>query len=430
MIKLTKNDIVKSNGGEGKRKLTKSDVTFDTTPIGGWETTNKESFNTLNSYYERINRGEYLSADDMKTYKSALDSYIDTSNRLRGLNNSYGEGFSEEEEQKWLDSLTSMQSDYDNASKYYGSFKTEQSFKDYLASVEQNKQFEAYDLDAGKLQISDWKNIYDTASGIQTDITERQNFMYTGSSGSGIEGYDNKFVIEWKNNAIGGETLEQYLQRTINERKQTLGDTLSPTGYSNIVDFEKGISEKEREYTLAERYQQDKALTDNALNAEDFEFYAQKGIEKGLESNFKRATNEHGQLELFSNVTNSMIVAYREDPSLVDKNTNLLSGHIYASEAAKFAKHMTDDEYRIYTYYLGKDEKLAEQYLESIEETINARYADILVDQVDEYGILRPVFQLSAGGAGWLPDLNNLFTDKDYYNATTAQYFQQGIQNS
>ena len=135
ILKLSKNDIIKSNGGEEKLKLKRSDITYDTTPIGSWETTNKESFSTLNNYYERINKGEYLSADDITTYKSALDSYIDTSSRLRKLNSSFGEGYSEEDEQKWTDTLTSLQSDYDNASKYYGSFKTEQAFKDYLASV-------------------------------------------------------------------------------------------------------------------------------------------------------------------------------------------------------------------------------------------------------------------------------------------------------
>ena len=128
VLKLSKNDIKKSDDGDNKIKLKKSQVSYDSAMVSGWETTNKDSLNTLNNYYTKLNNNEWLSADDISAYRKALDSYISTSNRLRGLNKSIGDGYSEEDEKNWTDSIGSMNSTYDSVSKLHSSFKTAEAY--------------------------------------------------------------------------------------------------------------------------------------------------------------------------------------------------------------------------------------------------------------------------------------------------------------
>ena len=64
VLKLSKNDIKKSDENS-KIKISKSQISYDSAKVSGWETTNKESINTINNYYTKMNNNEYLSADDI-----------------------------------------------------------------------------------------------------------------------------------------------------------------------------------------------------------------------------------------------------------------------------------------------------------------------------------------------------------------------------
>ena len=124
VLKLSKNDIKKNDDSENKIKLKRDQLSYDSAMISGWETTNKTSVETLNNYYTRLNNNEWLSADDLNSYRTALDSYIDSGNRLRRLGNSY----TEEEEKTWNDSISSMNTTYDSVSKLHSNFKTGDDF--------------------------------------------------------------------------------------------------------------------------------------------------------------------------------------------------------------------------------------------------------------------------------------------------------------
>ena len=224
---------------------------FDESIVKDWQTQNEEHYNVLSGYYDKINSGGYLSADDLSAYDTALKGYVATGNKLRNINKSYGKGYTAEEDKNWTDSLTAMQSDFDNASKFYGSFETEQSFKDYLASVEENKRLEAIDLDALGFEISNLEKSVGERDAIFGKLSEANVKLQTA--------YEMK---DTRNIRLYEELVKQY-QSQITE----------------IDELNKGLDQKKRDYTLAERYQQGKALTNNALNAEDFELYSQKGAD-------------------------------------------------------------------------------------------------------------------------------------------------------
>ena len=147
VLKLSKIDITKNNDADNKIKLKKSQLSYDSAMVSGWETQNKDSMNTLNNYYTKLNNNEWLSADDIKTYRSALDSYISTSNRLRGLSKAIGDGYSEEDEKSWTDSINLMNSTYDSVSKLHSAFKSAESYDQWY---KKESFIDAYIKDAEK----------------------------------------------------------------------------------------------------------------------------------------------------------------------------------------------------------------------------------------------------------------------------------------
>ena len=130
IIKLTKDDIISN-----KMTLNKSQISYDTALVSNWESDAKMSFETLQNYNTKLNNREYLSSDDLKSYKSAVDSFVENNNRLRRLNKIFGQGYTDEQEKEWNDAITSLQSGYKEASDYFSQFKDENEFKDTLAAI-------------------------------------------------------------------------------------------------------------------------------------------------------------------------------------------------------------------------------------------------------------------------------------------------------
>ena len=117
--------------------------TYDYSVIDEWEASYQKAWNTLNSYQTRLDNEEWLSEDDRNAYKSALDNYISTSNSLRGVNKTFGEGYSDEDEKKWQDSITAMTSGYDEISKYYSQWGGEVEYNSWRDSLAKQKEYES-----------------------------------------------------------------------------------------------------------------------------------------------------------------------------------------------------------------------------------------------------------------------------------------------
>ena len=129
ILKLSKNDIIRNEDKDNKIKLKRSDLSYDSAMVSGWEQTNRTAIDVINNYNNRINKSEWLDEEDRKKYRSALDSYIETANLLRGINKTFGEGYSDEDEKKWTDSIASMNQAYDSTEKYYSQWIDEKDYK-------------------------------------------------------------------------------------------------------------------------------------------------------------------------------------------------------------------------------------------------------------------------------------------------------------
>ncbi len=120
----------------------------------------KNYINTLQKYSDKVDRQEYFSSDDLKGYKAAMDGYINSNNRLRRLNKSFGNGFTEEEEKQWNDCITSLQNGYTDISNYFSYFKTEKEFKDAMTALKQREKLRAEDQEMLQSNIDEMKQVY------------------------------------------------------------------------------------------------------------------------------------------------------------------------------------------------------------------------------------------------------------------------------
>ena len=129
IIKLSKDDIIGN-----KMTLKKGQMSYDTALASSWAKDANTSFKTLQDYNAKLNNREYLSSDDLKSYKSAMNSYVENNNRLRRLNKILGQGYTDEQEKEWNDAITTLQREYKEASDYFSQFKDENEFKDIINS--------------------------------------------------------------------------------------------------------------------------------------------------------------------------------------------------------------------------------------------------------------------------------------------------------
>ena len=137
---------------------------------------------------------------------------------------------------------------------------------------------------------------------------------------------------------------------------------------------------------------------DDILGAEDFEEYYQKGKADDDNNDFI--------MELFGTPVgeSNYIEHYRK--YYADKE-NYGAGTI--SKNASFALAMTEDEVKIYNYFLGKEgKKKAQEYLDSIEDSVNQRVASGLYQTVDENKFLEMTFAVSAGLDQFMSGVRNL----------------------
>ena len=173
VLKLTKNDIIRNDDKEEKIKLKRSDLSYDSARVSGWEQANRQSLDILNDYNNRINKSEWLTKEDRENYKKALDSYIETSNYLRGINKTFGEGYTDEDEKNWNDSIASMNTGFDEISNFYSQFASDKEYDLWHESFKSDEEYAQYskDIDLEKASQGWQKFLVD-------DEAEKQAALY------------------------------------------------------------------------------------------------------------------------------------------------------------------------------------------------------------------------------------------------------------
>ncbi len=185
-----------------KKKKREDDVfkatsrkTYDSALVSSWERDASVSFGTLKNYLTKMDNGEYLSSKDLEDYKSAMERYIDKASRLRGINKSLGNSYSEEEEKEWLDSVNSLKTGYEHNSKVYSSYKNEKEYKKALEAIKTQDAMKTEDVKLGMAEVDSILNSNElTSLKAEKEALEKGIKLYHRDSGTHLQklGYDKK----------------------------------------------------------------------------------------------------------------------------------------------------------------------------------------------------------------------------------------------
>ena len=277
--------------------------------------------------------------------------------------------------------------------EYWSQWKTEDDYKEYVAY---QKDYEAklnYDLEAGRKEIEE------------------------------LEGYVNSYQVDTgkKEGEEWWETLGRYLSGGTTDTSipmagvsSNISQTQSATNKAYKTASEL-LSKKKAYYTQAERVQKAYKLASVAdVESEnydsEFESYAQKGL----------------------NYTNPSVSDAEKGKTLVNKATYAKEhgdmigvGEVNGggSDIVNFYhSFMTDEEIKIYSYYFGKgDYAKADEYLESLEESLQARHGTMMGEQLKGEPVLEYAFGVAAGLDQFTSGVKNMFSDDDYIPTNATQ---------
>ena len=341
-------------------------------------------------------------------YKNASSLYSSNFDRLNDLKkrrdaiSMYLKGNKDKFDEEFYNTFTSdldlygsafeeYQSAFKSASDFYSQFDTEQDYNDYVAAEEDRKQKLSFDLSAGKKELDDLYAQRDEERQIQNRING----------------------LEWQvNEGDGSEATQMALEK--------LRAQLNQYG-----DLDSIITQKEQYYNQAKHLQSGEKLKADAVNAADFEEFAKKGadIKNPTMEEAERGFQVFGWKPFAEQVGNEVTYSREnyEELGLAE-----MMGTV-GMEGKSLYHYMTDEEVKIYNYYLAKEGKdKADEYLYSIEESLNARQGGVLADSAAGNLALQYLLGAAAGLDQFASGVKSIFSDEDYIN-TSAMQFTSGM---
>ena len=371
----------------GKFKATKN-RSYDSTLVYDWETRNKESYDALEKYRQRINSGGYLSADDLTAYRKALDSYVETSTSLRGFSKALGQG--KDDDYEWTKTIADMESGYKGISDYFSQWKTEDSFKKSIAAQKEREEKLNIDTNAYRGELESLE--------AQRDALTKE--LDAADSSIGTANVDRSAM----------ELVERIeaLEKQIQEKKLYLNDAsrlqegVRLASVSGSEDFDENSGYVSTEY--GEGFSWDKLFkNDYGLGYEDLTYEYinnQNGMRDKIKQKYRSYSADGGG----------------DGESVYEEN-----GY----------DQMREDEIAIYNYYYAKEGKAAaEKYLSSIQETLNARKATGMYENLEDNALLELAFGVAAGldqFESGMKGLANAVAGNEEYVAPSATQIASGM---
>ena len=268
--------------------------------------------------------------------------------------------------------------------------------------------------------------------GISYDVDEKYINSFISDVNSYISTDENSLFSTWNKLGLGSRanTVRGWLYHNKNNLDEKTYKSLSDT-VDSLVSLDSYYSQFESEDVYNdwyESYKEKKAV----LDAEDFEHYSQIGAnienptyaQANASDNFLGWKNPFKEGEKINNVvTFSRDNAKDIEKALASSNSNADISSVLGDYRYRF---MTDEEVSIYNYYLGKgDTQKAEEYLATLDDTLNRRHAGQMADTVGDNKFLEMVFALNAGMdqfASGIGNLDNLIMGTEADPTTVSQY--------
>ena len=415
-IKLSKKDIFSNNGknddedklkvnNDEKITIKRNQLSYDSGLINGWQDTNKSSLDIINDYTTRINNGEYLSAEDISTFGKAKEDFISSSNNLRRFGK-----YTDEENAEWEKTITDLNGNYDSVSKFFSKFKSEDDYNNALkANEEYNKKLainlEEYAAETARLEAENEankkkrKDIAGQKSSLKQQLrrgnpsTTRRKQLEAqiaecDSQLAAIPVYDND-IASRKSYYAEAEYLQKG-QTMTNEYLEW--DKIEGNDIGNIynLDAVKALGQDNRASTWASHIQSfENTMKQYGYSSTESEYY-------------KDAENSYNQFVGYWNQYYGDTLQWQDNYKFME-----------------LAPHMEDNEFETYLYYLNTyGTEKADEYLYTIENSVNQRKGEAWADAWDENWFTKTIFGLGAGLANWAEGIDSFigsFADSGDY---------------
>ena len=358
VLKLSKKDIIMNEDDDNKIHLNKGQVSFDSAMISDWETRNKESYNILEEYRQKINNGGYLSADDLTAYRKAIDNYVETTSGLRGISKVFGQEVDDDD--TWSTTISQMESGFKDISEFYSKWKTEDDFKASLDAQKELENLSSFDLNAGQKEVEELETLLNEYE----SLTRKVQTLATSSP--------------------------EYISAT-----NRMAEISKQYGGKGKTGIEAVISEK-KSYVNRAKYIQEGVALSGVANSDDFDQHSGYVSTKSDDWWSKLTGNEYDSTYEYINNQNGFRDEYKSNHRNMTRDNPWSDGESTYEE--KGYDHISEDEIAIYNYYYAKEGKeAAQKYLDSIQETLSARKATAMYSNMEDNPLLELAFQVEVG---------------------------------
>lgn len=271
---------------------------------------------------------------------------------------------------------------------YYNKWETEEDYNDYVAQTEENQRLLKYDIEGAKAEKA------------ELEAKNKENKEGTAT------------IVAKGSQARITKTPTEIYDKDVEDKKAT----------------QAAINKLTQDIALATRMQNAEKLKNDAVNASDFKLYSDMG------ANIKNPTvkDANGFIttpwgSLGGDKINN-IVTYSRDNWHEIAMSEAEGGVTYGKSLYRF---MTESEVSIYNYYLAKEgEEKANEYLDSIEESLNYRQANSLVEGGADIPAFEFILAASAGleqaGSG-IRGIGKMLTGDESYTPTSSTQFASGM---
>lgn len=336
----------------------------------------------IDSYLDRADYvAQYLRANknDIEDYDTVISSHYDTVNSLKRLREGIGQ-----------------------SNKFYSQWETEDDYKTAVAAQKDYDEKAAYDLEAGKKEIEELEKQ-------KAALAQKYRGIITGDQAA----------ITYLTGPNGSpQTSGNYIGKM---------DAAESDVISQIKKLDEQIQQKKQYLTLAERIQTGIKLSgvaDPTSELYDPEFGQYSGYVSTESNDWHRGlTTKFGMG--YDDLTYEYING--DDAMRSDIFSKAVSWKADTDDY-HVMDQMNKNEIAIYNYYYAKDgKKAAEEYLDNIRETLNAREANERFENMKGKTGLELLFGIEAGLDQFESGVKNLFNTKDDYIPQSSTQILTGM---
>ena len=276
--------------------------------------------------------------------------------------------------------------------------------------------------------------------GVSYDVDEKYLNSFISDANSFISADKNSSFSTWNKLGLGSRvnTVRGWLYHNKNNLDEETYKSLSDTvdSFARLNDYYSQFESEDAYIKWYEDYKKKQAV----LGAEDFEYYSQAGanIENPTyaqaygSDNFLGWKNPFAKKEEIKNI----VTFSRDNMDHITKVLAMSNSNADLQNVLGDYRHqfLTDEEVSIYNYYLGKgDTQKAEEYLASLDDTLNQRWGGDVSERVSGNAFLEAIFAVSAGldqFAYGITNLDNFFKGTEADPTTVTQYANAQIREN